>query len=259
MIDAFFEKVASKFQPKKTEQEKPSPELTAARSHIISSILVNGLKSSATLSEKTNGYFGSIDKQTWHEVHGRSFYPLAQSPNNAFKSPKYTRQRAYDWNFHMGLYDGDNSILPVVAERPSEGSEDRSSMSYSSSGKLELQNRLLASIMVAYHVGTDSSPDGTHVTRPENELTADQIAYLFIPEQIFTEFFADPSHTTDKPIKIVRGTVKRSIRGGESIEVPDYEQAIKDTIEGTGQPLWVHGVRLPTQQDLDLGNSASSR
>jgi len=52
-------------------------------------------------------------------------------------------------------------------------------------------------------------------------------------------------------IRTVNGNINRRLFHGDILTIPDYETEIKKILQEQNKPLWIHGVRLPTQEDLD--------
>ncbi len=218
--------------------------LTKWRSAIIADILQNGLKSNETLTKEGRKYLGSNDKESSSLVEGVVISPPAY----------FSDIRLFFKDLHSALYQDGHAVLPVISERPGEKIL---------SGDMEMiKNKLSRRIVSSFLIVCNYNPLAR--TLYEDSVKSNQFSYLIFPDLICNETYLilllqRTSEERKIPVKVAKGTVKRDIVNQyqgflaiKDIEVPDYEKVIMDTLWKSWDPIWVHGVRLPINEDLQL-------
>ncbi len=214
-------------------REQPVTVLDARR-QLIDTIMTEGLHSSASLKQRGREYLGSIDRKTLPFIFGRILLPPDRYKHGA------TLQRALE----HALYTSDNSVLPVITERPGESTVDRQLIKSTPTERDKISRRATGSFLVV----CNASPNDD-MTRTEDETTLDKFSYILMPQEVLDDYNVDTITGKGVRVKSV-GTVERSLLRGDRVKVPDYEGALKDVIKELDTPVWIHGVRLPVEEDL---------
>lgn len=227
---------------KRKGKETVSNDLVEARKKVIKSIAANGLKSSESLEQSEESpHLRSVDKNPNEDVYGRVFKPRSQHRDD---------ERFLNSIKHA-LYMTDNSIMTVVAERLGESGEDSVMFKAEKYKKKEIEARLSSSIMVVYKANEGDD----YYTRPEGELNSDNIICILMPENIADHFQPDELNELGIDVRVVKKQVKRRLFHGDKLKIPDYEEHISSLLEEHKTPLWIHGVRLHTREDLAKENA----
>lgn len=198
-------------------------DLATERRKIIDSVLSNGLRPSNELHTGLR----SVDQSPSEWVFGRVIRP--------------------EWDttrLQHTLYNTDVSPVAVTIERNGQSYEETISMINDLKRSKIIEARTFSSMIMIYN--TDGVDDTG--TKSKVDLSPEKIVAVLIPAEIHNQ---QPDLDTKIPIIKVDGIVERSILGENKIQVPDYERKLQELLLRTGQPLWVHAVRLPTQGDLD--------
>lgn len=218
--------------------------LSGWRKNIIEGILQNGL-----LPASEQGGLNSEDREHKPWVYGtKIMHPSGVHP-------------AIFINLIPGaLYWGGNSILPVIAERQGETFPYRIDPATQ-----ELIEKRIASSFLVVCRSADLEPfqkdeSGEFV---KDRVSSKDFSVLVFPLTFANELeglFSTSTLGIGKPrIKIVEGVVTKKLiftppptSPTFSLDgrVPDYESSLMDVLKELGGPIWVHGVRLPTKEDL---------
>ena len=76
------------------------------------------------------------------------------------------------------------------------------------------------------------------------------INYLIFPQPILENVGEVNTNGLSIPIKVTTRRIRREV-GLWNMNVVDYETPLNEIAnELEGEPIWVHGVRLPTEEDL---------
>lgn len=225
-----------------TGVQEPLANIVQSRTAIIDSVLENGLKPSEKLKDQGSLHLPSVDREPYSQVEGCVLHP---------RSAYGGEQSQFSTAMKHLLYAGARSILPVMMERDF----DRLGL-----GKVELSDdeksaigrRMQSSFLVVYPINTRkmAGPE----TMSEAELQPDLIKYVIFPEDVYKQYKGVTKREIG-PHKIVGNVVKNIYRTGiyakpDSLTVPDYEKALEEIANEITQPVWVHGVRLPTEEDI---------
>ncbi len=244
----FLKKISSRFGGKSEgSRYQPQTETPAliktARQQIIDSVLSEGLLSRPAMKNQGIEFLGSIDKDGVPNIMGRAIKPKRE----------YRDEKDFQNALEQALYWGDNSCLPVVAERPGESWQEKILFRSTQTDRDRISGRVFASFLVI----TKSGPDTAYFTKDESQTKPQDFAALIFPDQILREYDPDSTKLNGKNVKSVNKTVNRSLLMGDPITVPDYEEAIKEVLEELDSPIWIHAVRLPVSEDLSIPNSGN--
>lgn len=241
------------------------------QAEIIRSVLKNGLIPAADLRREKKHYLGSIDSSPRGHVSVRLL-----APQREFES--YTD---FGRRMDFALYKGMTSILPVMTERPaprddrffisSLHNEDGGVPVFLRSVKL-LEKRIASSFLIVIKSGEAEEfmkisraplpfPDKVsyveYETRPVGRILPSEFVYLIFPEAIWQacseNILCGNGGNSTKIVgrSVERRLFKRNLR----LTVPDYEQALVNILNAMEKPVFVHGVRLPIEEDLLTFNS----
>lgn len=145
-----------------------------------------------------------------------------------------------------GRTHGYFAVLPVIAERQREQLPENLPVS-------QLEDRFAHSALVVTPVhrlertqivDEGQSQGGMEVLSPVVPHTLEKI---LLPELLGKELQLG-LQKTGIPVELVKSTKKKVV--GKEMLVPDYESALRQMLEVTGEPLFLHGVRLPTNEDI---------
>ena len=231
-------------------RERPAPHshestncsLAHWRSEIINDVISNGLKPSVILKNEGKPYLPSFDGKPMPFVSGVTFSPQTD----------YLDKDAFLKDLRGELYFGPNSILPVIAERrnyPYWGWVDYKWSDYDVLDSIVSQ-RTKSSFLVVCDL------DDFETIFVMGKVLPNKFLYLVFPKNIISEFnqITNEGASTSVLTKIVDQEIEADMFGHfglqKIIKVPDYEGAILEILEERAKPIWVHGVRLPTEEDL---------
>lgn len=146
---------------------------------------------------------------------------------------------------NSALYEGPFSVFPVVGERQRDGLEpiiDRDPQ--------EFQNRLQNSILCI----STTELVGPHMIHASEVMTyqdipSDKFLFVLAPEHLYEEVNTKFEKTGKTRVVSVKN-VDHQFFGDKTIPVPDYESFIKNLRDVSSEPLFIHGVRLPTISDI---------
>ena len=178
----------------------------------------------------------SVDPTPGEYVYGRSF-----QPEGAFRD-KALFQRTVE----QSLYKTSNSILTVIAERQGESTDDVDLYNATNEQKRKIEDRVASSMLVVY----EGQEGDENYARTDENLGPDKIKYVLLPKAIADSIPEGQLASSGAGIRVVDGKIKRSLYDGEAITMPDYEGEIKKLLVEENKPLWIHGVRLPTEADI---------
>lgn len=212
--------------------------LASLRTTIINDVISHGLMPVAELERTGRLYVCSSDTGSYSHsfVHGRII-----PAHSGFGRPKWFSKR-----ISSGLYETGFSVLPVLMERQGE-------LEYVPHLRLNphhltetdqriLERRVASSLIVIAERQQRGAIDGG--VYPKSFIA------LIFPEKIWDDYHANMQRETDLIIKVVRETVIRDVFEAFSLRVPDYESVLMSLLKKLKQPVWIHGVRLPTEEDL---------
>jgi len=214
---------------RKKPAEKPNnPTLAKKRAGIINSILLDGLRSSKELNMEGTHYFGSVDGSPG-SLHGRIL--------NNFSNP--TEQ------IGDALYAGGDSILPVMIERERE---HKVYIDLSPDEKGLLTRRVCSVVLIVckvpyYHDNKRIITNGIMPT--------EKFSYLLFPDTIWqeTQPYLNLEKIKEVPVRVIKKEITRMVSRNK-LRVPDFEGELLEILKNSRTSLWVHGVRLPTEEDV---------
>lgn len=228
----------------------------ARRSEIISDIFVNGLNSPKVLQKENRPYVGSADTL---RLTNETIWGTIINPEKKDNISKLLDHR---------LYSSYESILPVIIERKPQ--KPRTSdfttirnaevRDYTANELSVLEKRAKASFLVIAKANNPRLKPSAHffesgVGQVKDSLPANEI-YLFIfPEEVWRDYLLTKSQSASiskDRIIVVKNSVEKFVGGKAKVllNVPDYEQALLDLMSNLSHPIWVHGVRLPIEEDF---------
>ncbi len=259
----------------KLSQIDASTEVAVRRAEIIKSILTTGLKSSDLLQKEGVPYFGSFDLASNNFISFRLIFPrhLYDTPKDFFS------------NLEHILYLRGISVLPVMAERQGgrffqSNDHVRHAYGYSSSPMTmekgektaiikALEPRVSSSFIIVINETMEALIEKSRrflftsakerfeslerlVQLKEKKILPDRFSYLIFPKALWDEYQNQGIKIgNDFQVRIAKRSVQRTLFEGKlQLAVPDYESAILEILKKRGEPIWVHGVRLPTEEDI---------
>jgi hypothetical protein len=195
--------------------------LPRQRAELITNVLTNGLKSAEELIQTRKPFLQSEDQIL------RPF--ISAIPLDSLTS--YNKQ--VDSVFYRGI----ESIFPVLAERQKDNRFLKLSIK-------TLTQRMNSSFLVIWERKKEEEFGSRKQVLPKD------FRYLIFPKQLWNEYLRNRTLTNlpKTPIKVVENLVKKTIQGIE-LQVPNYEDSIREVLRELNCPLAVHAVRLPTQED----------
>lgn len=245
--------------------------LIESRARIISSVMRSGLRSAHSLEEQNVFHLPSSDSEAFWYIEGCVINPQKQYPDG----------QSFDRAIDDALYEGDPrsvpvAIMPVLMERridfegldyfydPKKSYYRRKrSRVYMKQGQLAKMNsrerkvaeeRMHSSFLVVYKTSDLDDVYPTMGLADAEVLPSDKVEYLVFPRKIYDQYLDSGLVVrTSTPIKVVDEYIERSVFGltRSQFKIPNYKKALEEVLEEIGESIWVHGVRLPTQNDLD--------
>lgn len=226
------------------DPREPNRALAVWRAGIINDIVHHGIKSSATLFQAENNLLVSRDNNPSEAIHGCLFFP-----KDCFRYIHEWEEDLEEMLYGSRKHGGLQSLLPVVTERPT----DPQWHSVDNTDIQILSERSLASFLIicVWHQGVDLYKRNEKDTTPEN------FVYVVFPSVILDEFHeaTGKGQKIEVPTKVSSVLAPRKLffqrRDSVEVIVPNYEDPIKKVSEELGHNrLWIHAVRLPTEEDL---------
>ncbi len=242
---------------------------------IVNSILTKGLLSTEAQKSSGDSPFRSalnLDSSDLGWVFGCWVMPPSQEVREEGRGTTnatyYAEVAGTSRRFNVQIGDGEKlargvvedalygdfskySVLPVIAERAFEHIEETRRFI----PKEELENRFAHSLLVV--IPLSDLEDEIDVSHDElkfgqvglkSSVLPSKFSAILMGEQVGAEF-AQGSHAAGIPVKAV-GSVSREMRERQFM-VPDYESEIMKMLKEMDAPLFIHGVRLPTRQDME--------
>ncbi|MFC1625978.1 hypothetical protein ACFL1Q_02980 [Patescibacteria group bacterium] len=209
--------------------------LGIAQNKLIKKIVQEGLRPSASLIGDNESCFRSSDRFPGKLVSGANFYLISHS------------QKENLTHISKKLYGTAMGVLPVVAERQGEGL--RSIFDLIAINKQETEEKLACSMLVVYF-GLRSK---YYVLKEEELLTPEEMQFILLPKKMAENFQPGELSRLNKKFRIVKKEKEVTYYNRKKIMIPNYEDAILELLDKKRCPFWIHGVRLPTQNDIDTG------
>lgn len=154
----------------------------------------------------------------------------------------------------ISLYNDDSSVFPVVCEREYERKYETAEQS-----PRVLEERVQNSMLVVAEM--DKIDSYTHKSNEiylEN-LSPDKMVVL-VPQYFFKEANSifEPKGITVVSIPLVEEEIyKERKQNRVKVKLPDYETTLREIMKNSNSPLFIHGVRLPTTEDIKMLESTS--
>lgn len=224
-----------------TDIKETLADVAQSRAGIIDSVLENGLKSSAKLKDLGLPHLPAVDKEPYSQIEGCVLHP-----RSSYTEEEFSRAMQYV------LYAGVRSVFPVLMERDSD---------HIGLGKVELSNdekstiekRMQSSFLVVYPIDTKKLMGSE--TMSEAEVLPGLIKYVVFPEDVYKQYRGVVKREIG-PHKVVGNVVRSVYRTNinakpDLLTVPDYEKALGEIVDEIGCPVWVHAVRLPTEEGVN--------
>jgi hypothetical protein len=204
---------------------------------ILDSVASQGLLAHDLLVDKEGGAFPSADEKARDFVAG------------VYLEPPVTEE--FKRRLRSGLYAGAESVFPVILERPGETRHYRNSVPKVTDEiiKSECERRAAASFVV---VCNSTDPDRNR----QSHISPEQFTHVLMPPAVY-DLYAQ-SQTTRFPsatkVVVVDTKVDQVIEDGIHMELalPDYEGALTQIIDSEQRSVFVHAVRLPLDDEIQL-------
>lgn len=224
------------------EKDKTDPRLSAWRKVIIEGVLTKGIKPSVTLAENGRGYLGSSDSCPIASIYGCLVRPQLDYPCSGH----------FKMQLDLALYNDSNSVIPVTTERPKE---DRIFLKKRKTevDKRLIQERVLSSFLVISNASNEESKMPFRLTVRHNHIKPEEFKVVVFPDKIWKEYSSQT--TNGNPfvrIRVVKPTEKKLWHAHYKFMVPNYEQILIEMLQQHDIAFWIHGVRLPTLEDLKV-------
>ena len=162
----------------------------------------------------------------------------------------YGSSDSIKWHLEEELYRSDESVMPVLAERAGE----QNPLLKDGDNRALIEGRIQHSFLAV------CSFDEVLPYKNRGHIPISLIRQLAIPQSIYKILIQDPPMLTDpslvKPVKGYREV--KLLWELNQVTVPDYESYIFNLLTTNPETLWIHGGRLPTQEDLDKLTALSS-
>lgn len=232
-------------RPRRREQD--SPDLNAEKiklsKRIVTSVARNGLVSSDTF-----GYEG--------EQMLTSTTPVAVRPGiihmHTLRTPEDVDKHLYRRIL--------TSVFPVMFERPREPVPETHNLpddilADRAKNTLlvvatdpSLENIIHETRVKFYNPATGTIEERGEVqeSKTDSPLSTSLLSHFLLPDELHQELLLD-----DPRVRTV-GYITHEVVGspGRSLVVPDYEAELRQIMAATGTPVYIHGVRLPTVDDM---------
>lgn len=211
------------------------------RAEIITNILATGILARSDLLQRGASQISSSDVEPRDRAYGWYLVPaerLKPTSNGSLVHDSYFIPREiFTQALYGGVYGDADGILPVVCERSGEPPIEIFSLE-------PFLRRGTSSFLVV------CEPENRNISRfymgTRELVTPSSFKYLVFPENTLQQI---PEVNTSIPIKTTSRLLTRII-GLKQLQVPDYEEPLNAIVDELGYPIWVHGVRLPTEEDL---------
>lgn len=157
-------------------------------------------------------------------------------------------QKVEDISISSALYSGTSSVFPVLLERPNEDKNE----SYNQPGDVinDRTNNSFLIICIAEKLNLEGI--GGREAFIRGNILPNQFLAILSPKSVLKEVLAGFSGSQIPVIEVGEKQVLFPDRREQSqITVPDYESEVKKWLEVSGVPLFLHGVRLPTKEDVN--------
>lgn len=218
---------------------------TSKQNRIINSVANRGLIPAAQLKEGGEEFFPSDDEFPRDYIAGIRLYPITPE-NRALAEPYFQRR----------LYEDAESVIPVVLERPGEKRSHYDSIKAVSDDEIkqECERRAASTFLVVCK--KDTTTIATTIASP-SQIPSKEFDYVLFPKTVYENYTQDPSaipFPSNVSIQVIDDTVKRFIPNGidMELEVPNYEQALRNILSSGVKAIFVHGVRLPLDSEKIL-------
>jgi len=227
-----------------------------------------------TLKEKNTGRTiytnGPNDRYIWD---GESDYGYYNDYLLGKETPAAQFMRDIVEGWPQRLYEGGSAILPVLAERPwikppygnSSNQEVQGNLYYEYLMPEDEEERMKHSILCASTLNKiannslhnmPSLHNGPYEYNAIGNVPLDDIDRIIVPDHLkglIAEIF--PQDSINEKCSFVSNT-RRHIKDvyrkfDQQMQVPDYESSIRDLTDTLPHtPLWLHGIRLLTAEDV---------
>lgn len=214
--------------------------LARRRGAIIDDILQGGLKPSAQLVKEDRLYFGSADTELSTVVSGIHITPASSKPRERYQQYEELRK---------SLHSPANSVFSVIGERLGE-----SPFSTDHANNPNYAQRLSASFIAVCRfkrIGAPRERHGIFFHAREETIPPENFVYLIFPQAIWEEYCHNGGNAQSNavPTSIIEGKRREEMLG--PYNVPDYQSGVWSVMNEVNDYVWIHGVRLPTLEDLD--------
>jgi hypothetical protein len=153
------------------------------------------------------------------------------------------------------LYEGNVSALPVIAERANDKVPTAQYLDRS-----VIEDRLANSLVVVVPEGLLPS----HVINPDSlevlckgKIEPETMAFVLVPTKFFHEavgyFEKEQSGVRVISVPDIETVLFEGTQNSKTCRMPNYAGFLNELAEVSLEPLFVHGVRLPTLEDVKAG------
>lgn len=218
-------------------------ELNDTPSRGISVVIVGGEKTKGIYSTTTEPIPGYMRRDVHYSIGNYESY-----------FPQERDETVEDTCIRYGLYDGNASVFPVIIERNYEEMND----SYSKPIKT-LNDRMQNSILIVCRsseltIRSMGAIDWELVA--ESPVLTDKFLVILTPHRFKNQLRKHfprsklPIFGVGNRKAMLFPNESNSISDNIQVTVPDYEKQIRKLIRKNKSPLLIHGVRLPTHEDI---------
>lgn len=222
--------------------------LAAEATNMVSGTLVFSEKQNLQI-EKASSVADYVDGKPVEQIRLKMAYT---GKNITMYLPK-SEQNIDNGIIDIALYYSDSSVFPVVCERGYE-------RKYETAEQLPtvLEERVQNSILIVAEMSEvpSFSSKGNEVYL--QKLTPDKFKVL-IPQSFFEKtkgiFESRGISVVSVPLvekQVYKGRYQEGVIGGVKVDLPDFETQLRKMTSNSQSPLFIHGVRLPTKEDMEI-------
>lgn len=218
-------------KPRPADGEPKQTTLASWRADIIEGILQHGLIAG-----------DSLKRQGWQWPVLNSGYPAAPCIGGYSFSPLYGDRSRITNSISWSFYKYPAGTLHIIAER-----NDDLGLSFGEK-KARAETRINASLLVV------CDGEGRNIHEWTENIPASETLALIFPGHIWGEFMEQKRGDVSNgnaDVVVVNDNTQRNMAYFDSVSVPNYEDALVEILVGRNSKIWVHGVRLPTEEDLE--------
>jgi hypothetical protein len=146
---------------------------------------------------------------------------------------------------NWALYEGISSVFPVIAERNDERTNETAQLPTE-----VLENRLANSLLIITPFNTIKvNTLDKYEVWAKSPVASNNFLAVLTPEPLAAEVI-QLFQGTKIPVISVSSRKAKLFDGERELTVPDYESEVRKRLKASPRPLFLHGVRLPTESDI---------